>query len=240
MPKHDVSFIANGKYYPAFEEIPEDECLEFMKKYRTKLSEPQTIPYYQGGSLVNPPRRGGRRRMSNAEREIAQMQAEARQQEELAAEVDAERQAEEERLKPILEHMHETYKADVSLQKTKLEINAQRSDEMFDSIAQEHEEHLEHLKAEGFYATGDEVEEEGTNVTSVEAEPEPETPKVAASSNGSAKPGKKSKLYCRRKGRFIPTSQVDDLRAGEDLYRLRPRKFGQAQKWIRHGTYQTK
>jgi hypothetical protein len=54
MPKHDVNFIANGKYYPAFTEIPLDECLPFMQKYRTKLSEPAKTPYFQGGSLIDP------------------------------------------------------------------------------------------------------------------------------------------------------------------------------------------
>ena len=76
-----------------------------------------------------------------------------------------------------------------------------------------------------------------------QSEPEPEGRGVSASQESEAAAGhpsskpksntKASKLFVKRDGTFIRSSEVD-LMPNEDLYRLRPRKFGQAAKYIKH------
>ena len=145
-------------------------------------------------------------------------------------------------VKAAVEQLQQDYQADVELQKANLQYYAKHSQAMDDHVQQEKDSELEAGEFDTFKpGKVTEVEEEPEEQTQPEAqasdnsdsEPEPE----GAGASMSPKPApkqKRSKLFVLRKGTFVPSSSVH-LIDGEDLFRLRPRKFGVSEKFIKHG-----
>ena len=231
MPKYfAVSFISEGRFWKAGDPIPDESIKPFMLRYPLKHRELETTaPEYQITDTSVPLAR--HQRLRTAPREMAEMAPAVHHQDQLDQEIDQERQREDQRLKESLQDAQERHQAETERRKKELGVNAQRGDELHQDIVREKEKRL---TEEGFYNVASTGDENGDSDSA--SEPEGARASVSPKPKAKAKP---SKLYARRDGKFVLASTVN-LIDGEALYRLRPRTFGKAQRYILHTTVNMK
>ena len=230
-----VSFISEGRFWKAGDPIPDEIVKPFMLRYqakdRTAKQQSLTFSLNQSYSLDSE----GNRLPAPA-RQAAEMEREARLQEEYEQELLS--QAESPSVRAAVEQLQQDHEADVEVQKRNLEYRA-KLEKAADDLSREQEaerlaelEGLEPTKATVYGEDGEFA------VGNSDSQPEPEGPRASVSPKPKAK-AKPSKLYARRDGKFVLASTVN-LIDGEALYRLRPRTFGKAQRYILHTTVNMK
>ena len=111
-------------------------------------------------------------------------------------------------------------------QKAQASLRAQHQEEIDDGLQAEKDVDLENGEFDQWNA---EALREETSVSSAQASPR-------SGLSASTRLKAKTNAYVCRSGRFILAKKVSKLIEGEQIYRLRRRKFGQAERFVPWGT----
>jgi hypothetical protein len=258
MPKiFKCSFVSEGQFYAAGTPIAEDDIKPFMLKYEEKpqpkaSAEQERNLNYKLNEFYSLDENGNR--LPHIRREMAEMRRQAMHEERMEEELM--NSEESQAVKDAIEIEREKHAAEVAHQKAAMEYRAKMGDSLDESLMEEQDAAVasgefdafdrggkvstfdEYVAASdsekatptgGRGALGKKPTAEKTEKPTKPGRPAPVNPQP--SSNGT----KKSKLFVCRDANFLPSSSVA-LIPGETLYRRRPRSFGVAAKWIKHGT----
>jgi hypothetical protein len=237
MPKtFAVSFISEGIFYQLGEPIDDADIKPFMLRYIEKPTpkrDPNEARHLDFQMNETYALDADGKRLGNVKREMAEMQREARIQQEIEESLINE--PESQAVTDAIESEREKHAARVELDKASLNFLSKTSDAAQEYIAQTHDEDFDGAFREpsvsDVEASSQEVDETPTPSRAAVSE------SPQSSSNGAKKPKPASrnptKSFVKRDGDFVAMSSTA-LIPGEAIYRKRPRSFGTPAKWIKY------
>jgi hypothetical protein len=217
--------IIGGKFYnvgePIAEEIVPANLRQFIAKPKSKSSASEESVRHLSFDLNTPYSvdSEGFLRDSSA-KQAGQMEALVTEEERIADEL-AEAEVSP-TMAAAIEEAREDYRGDLEGAKLQAKVKAERAEAAADILREEQDAAVEDGQYDQWNAEA---------LREAPASPQPAPPRGSVKS----KPTTKPKSYVRRAGKFVPAVSVE-LVAGGNLYRLRKRKFGQSEKFIRYGT----